>query len=154
MKLVEPGNLHLTLKFLGEVTEEKADEVIDCLGKLKGQGKFTVQLKGLGVFPTCKYMKVVWMGVTEGQEEIKKLQGEIDELLVSKGYKKDSRFHPHFTIARVRKINQENKKILQDLLKEQEETNWAKFSVEGIELMKSQLTSQGPIYSLLKKIGA
>ncbi len=152
VKTVEAENLHLTLKFLGEVPEEKIGEIGGALEEIKSRGSFPVKLKGVGVFPKADYIRVIWVGVEKGREEVEKLQKEVDNLLLPLNFKKDSRFHSHFTLARVKKVNPEEKEKLKKILEEYQAEEFGEFSVDSVKIMKSQLTPQGPIYSLVKEI--
>jgi 2'-5' RNA ligase len=153
LKLVERENLHMTLKFLGEVSQEegKIEKILSALEEtIPKIGNFSISLKSLGVFPSLNYVRVIWVGVEKGNEEVKKLQKTIDEKLKSFGFKEDRRFHPHFTLARVKWIN--DKENLKKILEKYKKEEFGRFEVDSIEIMKSELTKKGPIYTLLKKI--
>ncbi|MCJ7645372.1 RNA 2',3'-cyclic phosphodiesterase, partial [bacterium] len=89
VKWVEPENLHFTLKFLGEVDEDKLLGVIEKtrLG-VAGVSSFRVHLSGLGSFPNLKSPRVVWVGVSEGKQELKNLSERIEENLSYLGFAK------------------------------------------------------------------
>ena len=154
IKLVERENIHLTLKFLGDVDENKINDIIEILDTITGNEKnrnFKINLCGVGVFPDENYIKILWAGVFDGSEEILNLQRQIDTQLESLKFKKDKRFHPHFTIARVNFLNSNNKKELRQVLAENSNTRFGEFEVKGFDVMKSELTSSGPVYSVIKK---
>ena len=160
IKLVEKENIHLTLKFLGDVDENKIKDIIEILNSIsnnknnknnnKNNKKFEINLCGIGAFPDENYIKILWVGVSSGSEEISSLQQQIDEQLKILNFKKEKKFHPHFTIARVKFLNSRNKGELQRVLKENSDTDFGEFEVCGFQLMKSELTSSGPIYSVIK----
>ncbi|MFH1403135.1 MAG: RNA 2',3'-cyclic phosphodiesterase, partial [Candidatus Altiarchaeota archaeon] len=81
MKLVEPENMHVTLKFLGEVGEDDVEGIIEGLWFISGQKSFKIQVKGLGVFPNMENVKIVWAGVSEGEDQVMKLQALIEKQL-------------------------------------------------------------------------
>lgn len=154
IKLVERENIHMTLKFLGDTDENKINEIIEILNSVsKNQKikKFKIHLWGIGVFPNENYIKILWVGISEGSEEILDLHQKIDEQLKSSGFKKDKKFHPHFTIARVKFLKPRDKREVQQVLSENSNTDFGSFEVSGFELMKSELTSEGPVYSVIKK---
>jgi len=146
MKLVEPENIHLTVKFLGDV--EEVDAVKDKLGEIK-KDKFKVNVSGVGVFPHPGYVKVVWTGVAEGKEDIENLHEDIQSRLKPLGFERDNRFHPHYTLARVK--GRPDKDALKEYLQENENTVYGEYQVSEFKLMKSTLTRQGPVYECLKR---
>lgn len=150
LKLVEMENLHLTLRFLGEVSDEKLIEIGKKLDSISNFDKFQISLRGVGAFPNQNYIRVVWVGVDNGLNRIKEMHNKIENELNVMGFKKDSRFNSHLTIARVKSIRDKEK--LQEILRENSKTEFGGFQVEKIELMKSELTKEGPIYSILREI--
>ena len=150
MKKVEPENIHLTLKFLGEVEEGRVERVAAALDPLKKFSGFKVSLRGVGVFPKPEYVKVVWVGVGEGSEKVLKLHAGVEAALEPLKFKREKKFHPHFTLARVKGV--EDKAGLQEYLDSHTETDFGSFTAEKIILMKSELTPQGPTYSPVREI--
>lgn len=130
----------MTLKFLGEVAEPKIEEIKISLSKLEYAG-FKASLTEIGVFPNQNYVRVVWAGVE--QEDFIRLQAQIDSQLAKLGFKKDKRFHPHLTLARVNFV--EDKASFGKLLSEIKMKN-LEFKVDEFKLIKSTLTREGPIY--------
>ncbi|HIG99743.1 MAG TPA: RNA 2',3'-cyclic phosphodiesterase, partial [Thermoplasmata archaeon] len=103
VKLVEPENIHITLKFLGD-TEEKFIDAIEQSMKesVKTIKSFPVTLRGTGVFPNKNYMKVIWIGILDNGQ-IGPIAHTLDSSLASLGFKKETRgFSAHLTIGRVR----------------------------------------------------
>ncbi len=151
LKLVEPENIHLTLKFLGEVPEEKIVDVTKNLeSAVSGVQKFNTRIKGIGVFQSLRNMRVIWAGVDEGREKIIEIQRKIDSSLKNLGFVLDDSFHPHATIARVKFVK--DKVNLVESIKERTNEDFGLVEVSGIELKQSKLTPQGPIYSTLAEI--
>lgn len=148
---VKPENIHVTLKFLGEVPEDKINEVFSATGKaLEGSKKFTMSLKGMGVFPDFRRPRVIWIGAGSGEKELCNLANKIEEEMEKMGFPKEERkFSAHFTIGRVK--SPKNIDSLMELVKSTD------FSTEEIEVnevvvMKSQLHPAGAIYTPLKKM--
>jgi len=133
---------HLTLKFLGEVEEKKIEEIKSALKEIKFE-KFNTALTEIGVFPNESYIRVVWAGLDDSKSKIKKLQQEIDEKFQKLGFKKDTRFHPHVTLARVKFV-----KDKQDFIKDLKEMKIKKesFQITEFKLIKSILTPEGLVY--------
>lgn len=138
-KLTERENLHLTLKFLGEIEESKVEEVRKRLREIK-MPQFSCYLGNLGVF-TPSFIKIVWAHIIG--KEILELQKQIDEKLKDL-FHPEKRFMSHLTIARVKDVK-DNKLFLEELGKIK--TQNLKFSVREFYLMKSELNEGGPIYT-------
>lgn len=142
-KFTEPGNLHLTLKFLGEISEEQIEEVKKRLNEIK-LSIFECRLSELGVF-SPDFIKIIWIKLNG--EEIFELQKEIDEKLKDL-FEPEKRFMSHVTIARVKNVNDKNSFLnyLSSI-----KIGDIGFQVKNFYLMKSELTSSGPVYSELAK---
>lgn len=150
-KIVEPDNLHITLKFLGDTDEEKVDQIKDSIyDSIKDVKPFNIKLKNLGVFPNINYIKVLWIGIEHG-EQLSVIAKNIDERLNKIGFKKEKRsFSPHLTIGRIK--NAKNKEKLIEIIDKYQGFEFKEEKIQKIFLKKSQLTPQGPIYTDLKAI--
>jgi 2'-5' RNA ligase len=152
LKLVEPPNIHVTMKFLGEVPEDKIGATAEALGRAAaGTGQFDIRVKGLGVFPNLRYIRVVWAGVAEGRDEVIGLQQKIDRELQPLGFRSERDFVPHLTIARVKTARQKERLVA--FIKEMEDTEFGTTRAQAVELKQSTLTQKGPIYTTLARIG-
>lgn len=151
VKLVELENVHITLKFLGDTDEGYIDQIGEIIkAAVKETDSFEIQLKGAGVFPNQNYIKVMWIGIKNG-EQIGKIASKIDEQISGLGFKKEKRgFSAHLTIARVRSAK--NKEKLLQIIEKYRDMEFGNFKVNSIKLKKSELTSKGPIYTTLKEI--
>lgn len=139
MGFVSPSVMHLTLKFIGEVSE--VEDLISRAKRIK-ENKFSIELKGVGCFPNKENPRIVWLGVGEGREELTFLAAKIDE--VTKDVKENDRaeFVPHLTISRCR--DECNNKIFYEYFKS------STFEVEEFVLMKTEFTNEGVKHSLVK----
>ncbi len=144
-KLSLTKEYHITLKFLGEVQSDETDEIISVLKNIKFE-KFDVLLDSVGVFPAENYIRVLWVGI-KPEEKILELQKNIDESL-SKMFKKEKDFKSHITLARV-KYPEDKKKFLEELSKIKVENK--KIEIRDFRMMKSTLTSKGPVYEDLER---
>jgi 2'-5' RNA ligase len=137
--------LHLTLKFLGEINEKDVNSISPVLEKICHSMKaFYLQLKGVEHFN----QKVIWMGGNTGQEETTKLANKIDSELHKLGFPKEKReFSTHLTLARIKHIKDKIK--FQQILEEYADKDFGIFPVREIKLFQSVLTKQGPIYKEL-----
>ncbi len=151
IKLVEPKNIHITLKFLGDTEEYLIDEIEKIMkDAVKETKPFNIQLKGTGVFPNTDYIKVVWIGI-EHRDQAGAIAHKIDEQLAKIGFKKEKRgFSPHLTIARVRSAK--NKEKLVQVIEKYNDVEFADLQIDSIKLKKSDLIPKGPIYTTLKEI--
>lgn len=142
-KLTEEENLHLTLKFLGEIDNKKIEEVKSRLNKVKVKN-FNARLGEIGVFSE-KFIRIIWIKL-EG-DGVFELQKQIDEALEGL-FGKEVRFMGHITIARVKSIV--NKKAFIGFL-EKIKVKSLEFAVESFYLMKSELFPEGPVYVALEE---
>ena len=143
-KFTEKQNIHLTLKFLGNIDKAKLNEVKERLNELKFK-KFNLKLSKLGVFSE-KSVRIVWVSVV-GQE-LFELQKDIDFCLRD-FFEKEDRFMGHITIVRPKAVKNKEK-----LLDELKNIGFSKlnFEADKIYLKKSELTTLGPRYETLMKI--
>jgi len=148
VKLVEPENVHITLKFLGDTDESQINEIDKIIkDAVKEIDPFNIQLRGAGVFPNQNYIKVIWMGIKQG-EPMGVIASKIDEQLSKKGFKKEKRgFSPHLTIARVKSAN--GKDGILRVIEKYGDIQFVDIRVDSIKLKKSDLTPKGPIYTTI-----
>jgi len=150
IKFVERENIHLTLKFLGEIPLNKVHEVCEVMNNVKFP-PFTLEVKGLGVFPSFSRPRVVWAGVGEGYQNVVEIFRFLDSTLKKLNFKsEDEDFVPHITIGRFK--SSRNINAFLDLIKNYRDTTFGKFNVTCIRLKKSTLTPRGPIYSNLHEV--
>jgi len=143
-KFTEPENLHLTFKFLGEISEEKVEEIKKKLSEIKFE-KINVKLGEVGVF-SKKALRILWIKL-EGKR-IWDLQKSIDEKMFGLGFEREERFMSHITIARMKKVL--DKKIFLDYIKNIK-TKKIIFEVKDFIFKKSELKSDGPVYTDIER---
>ena len=149
LKFVLPQNIHVTLRFLGNIRLDMADKVYDLMRSVDFL-PFHIQLCGLGVFPSLNYPRVVWIAIAQGSEQLKNIFNQLEPRIRSLGFQSDSYgFSPHLTIARVR--SGRNKQQLAEFVKGKMQHELGTFQVSCLRLKKSQLSPRGPIYSTLKE---
>lgn len=150
VKLVEPENLHVTLKFLGGVDEAAIPEVVRLLSGPE-VGPFRARLFGVGAFPSVSRPRVIWVGFEEGREELIGLMRWVDSRLRRLGFPREEREpHPHLTIARVKWLR--DREALRRVLSSLTSTEFGEIEVREIRVKKSTLTPRGPIYETLASI--
>ena len=149
LKLVEPKNIHITIRFLGPINPDIVEKIHSAMTTIKF-APFNVQLQGFGVFPTINYPRVVWAGITMGAEELRSIFEQLEPKIHDLGFPPDPNgFSPHLTIARVR--SGANKQRLVDLVQRQENYDFGVIRAECLKLKRSQLSPKGPTYTTLKE---
>lgn len=151
IKFVEPENLHLTLKFLGEVREDLIDEIHEVMKRsFEDFGKFEVHLKGVGVFPNLRYIRVIWVGIEKNKETISEMQKALDRNIAELGFERERRFDPHLTIGRVKSAKNRDKLV--EMIRGMEDIDIGDIAIDRVELKKSVLTPKGPIYTTVREV--
>ena len=145
IKLVKRENLHITVKFLGEINEETLNKILNLDLSVE---ELEVNILKMGVFPNEEYIRVIWIGLDDKLIPIFK---EIDEKLGKLGFKKEKSYIPHITIGRVKFISNNNKIKIINNIKKYSNLNLGKMKIKHITLMKSTLTKSGPIYEVIKR---
>lgn len=143
IKWVEEENIHMTLKFLGEVDEGKAEGIKETLASVK-MAPVSCAVKGFGTFPNDNYIKVIWAGVVP-EEPFIKLHEQVDKALEPIGFSGDKKFSPHITIGRVRFVG-DKEKLRESIRKLEDADAGGDFMTKGFVLKKSTLTEKGPVY--------
>jgi 2'-5' RNA ligase len=149
LKLVKPENIHITMRFLGNITPPMVDKIFEEMKKVQFI-PFDVKIQGVGVFPHLRYPRVVWVGITEGSEQMRSIFSQLEPRLRKLGFAPDRKgFSPHLTIARVRSGS--NKAELGKCVSENANSEFGVIRTECLKLKRSNLTPKGPIYSTLKE---
>jgi len=150
MKLVEPHNIHLTLKFLGEIEEKMVEKIEEVIKEsVKEIEPFEAELKDIGVFPNMSYMRVLWIGFKDNGIT-KKIADYINEELQKYGFKKEKDFVPHVTLARIK--SKEGKEEIKKFIEKNRNKSFGWVSCNSIHLKKSILRKEGPIYETISEI--
>jgi RNA 2',3'-cyclic 3'-phosphodiesterase len=146
---VTPGNLHLTVKFLGNVAEDRIGAIAGALERAAaGVQPFDAELVGLGAFPSATRPRVVWAGVTQGASAMVELAGRVDSALAALGFAREERaFSPHVTLGRVREPRRDPS--LAEALRGAAAVRFGRIRVTEASLMRSQLSPHGARYSQL-----
>jgi len=147
----KPEGLHLTLKFLGDVTPGRLEAAADALkrGCAESQ-KFQVCLRGTGGFPDLRAPRVLWVGLADPSGELEKLQLRIEQTFRAAGFAAEERpFSPHLTIARIKAP-----KDAAVLARQWQATSLENlcFSVDEVVLMRSDLRPDGALYTPMRRV--
>lgn len=153
LRWVPPGNLHLTLKFLGEIAERRLAKVTEAVRDAARRSQpFTITLTGAGAFPSSRRPQVVWVGVREGSEALVALVRDLDAALQRLKFPREKRpFRPHLTVARAKHAGP-----LPDLsgpLSGLEGLDVGMQAVDTVVVMESQLHPSGAIYRPIEAVG-
>jgi len=156
VKWVDPSSIHLTLKFLGNIAVDRISAITRAMEEATRElSPFQLKVTGLGVFPNLKRVQVVWVGIGGEVDKLGQLQQRIESNLVPLGFTAESRrFTPHLTLARLRDqaLPDERQRFGQLIASTKFEAVYT-IKVDSINLMKSQLTREGAIYSRLSSVG-
>ncbi len=148
LNLVSLENLHFTIKFLGQVDEDKIEEINEKLNAvIKNKLKFRVQLKEVGVFPSWQMINVIWIG-TDSRELISIIK-ETNKALEEIRTEELSTAVAHLTVARVK--SRKNKEKLEEVLQKFKHENFGEMIFDRLILYESKLTPKGPIYKVVKE---
>ncbi len=151
VRWVKPDNIHLTLKFLGSIEDEKTERIIKTMETIcSSHNLFTLEIKGMGAFPSLKSPRVVWVGI-EGNDTLRSLQEEIDKGMESIGFERENRaFTAHLTLGRFRSSS--GKEELLKMTKLHEKDAFGLINVHSLSLMRSDLHPEGARYSRIAEI--
>jgi len=151
VKWVEQQNLHLTVKFMGDVNRGKINNIVQAVELAVADSiPISLELGGTGFFPNSRQPRVIWVGVRGAVDEFRRLHQMVEKSLVELGFPLESKvFSPHLTVGRVR-----SPKGVGDLVKKletaaQESACFGRVDVTTIDLMESELTRKGPVYSVV-----
>ncbi len=148
VRWVKPANIHLTLKFLGNISPEQIFGLKEELEKVAQKFQpFPIFIEEMGSFPSIDSPRVIWVGITRGKEILNKMNKAIEDDLAKIGFPREERaFHPHLTLGRCR--SSKHRSQLAKQIKA-ESASLGALAVDKISIYRSLLTSEGPVYSLL-----
>jgi RNA 2',3'-cyclic 3'-phosphodiesterase len=149
---VKPENVHLTLKFLGEISTDTINDIGEVLeDTVREYAPLMFFIKGLGVFPNIKKPRVLWIGISGDIQPLAEIQANLETKLEKKGIAKESRpFKSHLTLGRIKRdIHPEN---LFDILRSFSDFTSEPFEAKELVLYKSKLNPSGASYTKLKNV--
>lgn len=148
----KPEKLHLTLKFLGEMSDSqlsKLEKIVDDISS--DTGKFELKIQNTGVFPTPKKARVLWLDVINKDETLTELNTRLETECEKIGFPKETRkYVPHLTIARIKEPHKAKSLAIKHL---QTKFEPVAFEVSAITIYESRLQATGSIYSVVSKHG-
>ncbi len=149
---VRPENVHLTLKFLGNIDPARVSEVATALATATLSFQpFSLSLGKIGLFPEKGAPRVLWVGLTDEENRLKLLQQKVEAELSGIGFEPEARpFSPHLTVARIK--SRKNIKALKEKFSSGESIEQESFPVTEIVFYKSELSPGGSRYTILKAL--
>ena len=147
---VESESMHITLLFLGEVDDRELHSICRAVKEIAArEPPFTLRVSGVGAFPNARHPKIVWAGITDGAEILKRLYDDLEtKMLDLGGYRKEVRgYTPHLTLGRV-KADRDGFTLAPELAKRQ---SWdgGRTVVNEVLVFSSELEKSGPVYTVL-----
>jgi 2'-5' RNA ligase len=151
VKLVEPENIHITLKFLGDTNEELVPDINNIINDaIKDIKPFKLHFKDTGAFPHLNYLKVLWVGIAD-PGPLPEIAKKLDVGLKKLGFKSEKRgFKPHITLGRIK--SRKGKEALKKLLIKNKDREFGELEVTAITYKKSVLGPSGPIYYTIGEV--
>ena len=149
-KWVQPENIHITLRFLGNLKDPRVKDIKDAfLDLVSDAPSFSISIGALGVFPDIQRPQTLWVGIEQGHDQVISLARNVENGLCRLGFPKEKKiFIPHLTIARLRCAK--NTEKLKDFLSKETSLDSPSCPITHVSLIKSSLTPQGPVYETLK----
>ncbi|MEM2005826.1 MAG: RNA 2',3'-cyclic phosphodiesterase [Zestosphaera sp.] len=145
IKGVEDENIHLTLRFIGEVPDDSLPPISECVSRVGQHTKFQMKVEGVGAFPSASRPRVVWVGVSEGFDKLRVIRGELERCLRPYAQPDREEFVPHITVGRVK--GSFDVQCLRRVLTSYESTVFGVSQVTRVKLKRSVLRPEGPIYT-------
>ena len=154
---VPARNLHVTLQFLGDQSEERLAEAEAALADAAaGSAPVDVTFHGIGAFPGLERPRILWVGLAQGALEARRLQARVAAALAARGFMKEERpWHPHLTIGRVpdeRRWRREAGPALRSVLAQTATTTFGTQRVAEVALMRSDLSPAGARYTVRRAV--
>ena len=155
VKWVATESVHLTLKFLGNISPQKVTDITGVMEQAsRGIGSFQLEVTEVGAFPNMRQPRVLWVGIKGEIDKLVTWQQRIDNGLIPLGFAKETRaFTPHLTLARLREgcSPGDRRDFGEMVAKIPIDFNY-KFNVNSLNLMKSQLLPGGAVYNRLAEV--
>jgi 2'-5' RNA ligase len=150
INFVAPKNLHLTLKFLGNIDENILTDLEKEANKISFSN-FDIEFVGMGCLPSFSYINAIYVGISKGFEQLASIAKQLNSLSSQFNFKKETRpYRAHLTIGRLKRVGDKNKLI--EKIKSYKEHNFGNVSINEFILKKSDLRPDGPVYSALFQV--
>ena len=150
LRWIKAEGVHLTLKFLGNVSEGRLDSIVPAMGRAtENVAPFSLRIQDVGAFPNMGSPRVLWAGIQGEVEPLLQLQARLDETLADQGFLPETRpFSPHLTLARVRgRLSFRERQQLTEAMESARGMTGVDMPVHRLSLMESTLTPGGAVYT-------
>lgn len=149
VRWTKSSNIHLTLKFLGDVEVSRTDSINEALTDIAGRfPPFTMTLTGIGAFPNSRNPRIIWVGLENGADELIGIAKQIEGAMKKLGFPREKRpFRPHLTVGRIRRL--EHPALMTESLEQCSVGKLGEFTLQRVSHIKSQLDPGGSIYTTL-----
>lgn len=149
---IAPENLHITVWFLGEVTDDRADAIVGALQPAFSTPAFDLHVRGCGAFPPSGAPRVFWLGLTSGVDSLRRIYDEVEDRFAPLGFASEKRAYiPHLTIARVKDVHGASPRQLRETLTAMP-ADCGSCRVEAVTLFRSRLSPKGASYEPLLRV--
>ncbi len=154
VKWVRPEQMHLTLRFLGNVRMEQVEELTGAMRKAcESRAGFGVKAQGIGFFPQARSPRVIWAGVGSSGGELAELQAAVSAAAEPFTREKaEEHFTGHLTLARVKSIRPAESRRLREVAEKMSGRLFGEWTVEDVEIIRSEMSSEGSRYSTVAEI--
>lgn len=150
IKFVEKENLHLTVKFLGDIKEERISDIDNIKGVIDDYQNFEINIENVGTFPSIDFIKVIWVGANNKDGKLLNLLQDVNDKLEALGFREQKNdIVPHITIGRMK--SGKNKQKVKNAIQDNENIYFGKQTIDEMRLYKSELNEDSPIYETIKK---
>lgn len=145
IKGVEDENIHLTLRFIGEVPDSYVPQISECVTRASEFTKFQIRIEGVGAFPSVSRPRVLWVGITEGFDKLRSIRSKLEECLRRYAEPDKEEFVPHITVGRVK--GSYDPACLKNVISAYENALFGFTQVSKVKLKRSILRPEGPVYT-------
>ncbi len=148
---VRPESIHLTLKFLGHVVPSLIEDIHLAVAPLAVlQPALSAPVQGIGVFPDVRFPRILWIGLHDAHEKLGGMAEALEQALEPLGFHRELKpFHPHLTLARIKRENKRVGAVLTERKLLQEEHSPGVLPIDRITLIESDLQRSGAVYTPL-----
>ena len=149
LKWVRPENIHLTLKFLGDVDDEQLRPICEAVTQTASEFEpFAIEVGDCGCFPPRGSARVLWVGIRDGAEALEELQGDLEKRLAAVGFAPEGRkFTAHLTLARIKQAQAGY--AAREIVEGMTTASLGEQEVDEIKVFQSELSKSGPTYTVL-----
>jgi RNA 2',3'-cyclic 3'-phosphodiesterase len=153
VRWTSPDQLHLTLKFLGNIPTQELAEIQNALDQIgKAFAPMTLRAEGFGAFPNLRSPRVIWIGLQGDLAPLEQLNTRIEQAMQPWAEKQENRpFHPHLTLGRIREDASRHARAIAKALEQTVPPPFGQWRAQQFHLMRSQLSPHGAIHTVLAK---